>query len=225
MSKKIALYVAVMLLFAVSNAACAENERSENVFFDAALQIEQWNSKLVSMTETLEDENSQYLLATVINFHDVALAVFMDVANSASPLEGQAGDYKFSAPYQGTEDNYWETGTRHIEGVEYYFEHRIMYFENYICTEMDIYRQDGTYLGSQKLEMGEKDGQLMLLFVDYDPITDMTGRFAMLPSGNNGNTIFTKTFGRTWDVTLNIRQWLAEDQDISWNKTLLYSTN
>lgn len=226
MKRKIVLCVAVILLVATSGIVCAEagNGGNENGFFDAAMQIEQWNKELVSMTETIEDEDSQILLAAVIRFHDIALTVFMDTANSPTPLEGEAGAYQFSSPYQETESHYLETGTRHIEGVDNYYEHRIEYSENYIRTEMDVYQMDGTYLGSEKLEMGKKGDQFILLFVDYDPIADMTGRFAMLPSENNGNTIFTKTFGRIWETSLDIRQWLTEDQTIFWNTSLLYSS-
>ena len=69
--------------------------------------------------------------------------------------------------------------------------------------------------------MGKRNQQIIMLMIDYDATVDQTGRFAVLLSADQGKVVFTKTFGRTLEVVLNVEAWKNGEEIPEWSKDLL----
>ena len=62
---------------------------------------------------------------------------------------------------------------------------------------------------------------MKLLSFLYLCTVDQTGRFAVLLSADQGKVVFTKTFGRTLEVVLNVEAWKYGEEIPEWSKDLL----
>ncbi len=220
--KRIIVLICTFVMICGQSAA-AESMQTQISFLDAVKEIDKWNSKLYTIAEGLEDENGIVLISTILDISNTAAAILSDIGNDANHISGEIGTHICTDKnIQFMEQScYFETGTRKIEGMNLYFEHIIEYEENYMQIESFVYRPDGTHIGSRKIEMGQKEDQIVILLIDYDPIENLTGRFAMCTGDNIDNVLFTKTIGETWNIQMDIHSWIADQYEMTWNKYLL----
>ena len=118
--------------------------------------------------------------------------------------------------------HYVNSGTRKIENVNYLFECNTEYREEYLRLEMKIHTNAGEMVGILDFEIGQRDGIIVFRMIDYDHQMNMTGRYAMKIEEGEPFTVFTKTFGKTLDIVLNVESWQAGKSELGeWSKDLL----
>lgn len=220
--KKVIVLICMFAMIYIQSAA-AESIQTQISFLDAVNEVDKWNNKLYTIAENLENENGIAFINAVLDVSNTATAILSDIGNDEDRISGEIGAHICTEKNIRLMDRscYFETGTRKIEGMNLYFEHIIEYEENYMQIESFVYRPDGTHIGSRKIEMGQKEDQIVILLIDYDPIENLTGRFAMCTGDNIDNVLFTKTIGETWNIQMDIHSWIADQYEMTWNKYLL----
>lgn len=219
--------VLCLLLCLVLGAGCAAAETVDRgAYVDAVIEILDWAERLNDGVEPLAeaDADAVYLASVMIDTMDIAASVLLDAADASGDMSGMLGEVQCQAPETYTLDGVHTvfSGSREMEEISLVYEVTARWGDAFMVISMTLYDTGGELLGMQRLEIGEKDEALAVLLVDYDHLTEMTGRFAMKPDGEQGNVIFTKTLGQTMDVVLNVKDWAMGTAELGeWEKSLL----
>lgn len=216
-----------LLLCLALGAGCAAAEAADrHAYVDAVMEILDWADRLNASIEPLEqaDADAVYLASVMIDTMDVAASVLLDAADASGDMSGMLGEIQCQAPETYTLDDVHTvfSGSREMTEISLVYEVTGRWGENFMVLSMTLYDTMGELLGMQRLEIGEKDEELVVLLVDYDHRAELTGRFAMKPDTEKGNVIFTKTFGQTMDIVLNVKDWALGTTELGeWEQDLL----
>lgn len=93
--------------------------------------------------------------------------------------------------------------------------------DDYLSAMYSLYQEDGTYLGTQRLEMARRDDTVLMLLVDYDNLMHLTGRFAARWQDGSPEILYTKTIGMNMDVVLDVSAWQSGEELSVWDSSLL----
>lgn len=214
-----------MLAFVLCvNLAMASAESEDRILSQIAAQMEVINRDMAAENASISDSDAQILYDLAIralnvcqNVHIKAMGdegvVLQESLKDLQSRDTVCGDREDGA-FSRTE-NVW------IEDMNVYANSDAVYREGYLSAKYSIYDNDGNYLGTQRVEYGKRNDQILMLIVDYDNIMGATGRFAMRIQDGIPEVIFTKTFGMHMDIILDVSEWQHGEEIKEWSKELL----
>lgn len=220
---KVVLFV--LLVFALCvNLTTASAESGARILSQIAAQMEVLNRDMLTEKTEFADSDAQILYDLAIralnvcqNIHIKAMGedgvVLRESLKDLQPRDTFCGDREDGA-FSQTE-NVW------LEDMNVYANSDAIYRDGYFSAKYSIYDDAGNYLGTQRVEHGKRNDEILMLIVDYDNIVGATGRFALRIQNGIPEVIFTKTFGMYMDIVLDVSEWQRGEEIERWDKLLL----
>lgn len=220
---RVVLFVLLALMLCV-NLTTAAAESEDRILSQIAAQMEVLNRDMVAAKESLSDSEAQILYDLAIralnvcqNIHIKAMGedgvVLRESLKDLQPRDTFCGDREDGA--------FSQTESVWLEDMNVYANSDVIYREGYLSAKYSIYDDAGNYLGTQRVEHGKRNDEILMLIVDYDNIVGATGRFALRIKNGMPEVIFTKTFGMHMDIVLDVSEWQRGEEIEEWDKALL----
>lgn len=220
---RVVLFVLLVLALCV-NLKMAAAEGEDRILSQIAAQMEVLNLDMQTERASITDSDAQILYDLAIralnvcqNIHIKAMGedgvVLRESLKDLQPRDTFCGDREDGA-FSQTE-NVW------LEDMNVYANSDAIYRDGYFSAKYSIYDDAGNYLGTQRVEHGKRNDEILMLIVDYDNIVGATGRFALRIQNGIPEVIFTKTFGMYMDIVLDVSEWQRGEEIERWDKLLL----
>lgn len=225
--KRMLLIVLAMIL---SISACAEGDAgSLTVYRDIASAMgkaDQWRAQLNELTVSVSDEDSLALLEMVSQRMSLFTYQLILAADPAQPAAVEAfADMDVVEIYSQPDDDWCfvQSAWQYLQDEDIYVNCSVQYSEQYIRIDSVTCDVDGALSLIETVELAQReDGQILLLYIRYDEALGTTGRYAALINGDRSQSIYTRTFGMTLDVVLDVNAWANGNNYDEWSKALLY---
>lgn len=222
--KRIGSWLMSIMLLCVPLSAFAEVSASDSMYLTSAvLSMEEWCQGLSEMAVAESTEDEVFMLNAVQNTLLLSEVVLLKAMDEGPALE--KGMQELLPRELSCRDNgrnaFCQTPVMWIDDMGIYVLCDTVTRDAYLSVLMSLYQEDGAYLGSQRVEIAQRDGQTVMLIVDYDNTMCFTGRFAMRWDGERGEIIYTKTLGMNLDIVLDVSAWQSGEDIQEWTKNLL----
>ena len=215
----------VWLMLALSliwGSAAAEELKQEAS--RAVAELEAWNQKITELTEESAQEEEQLLGTKAQNSLSLAETVVLLTAYEEVTSAQSVGDIiqRERGVQVKKENRRLETEVFWLDAFGCYVSCDLLYREGYMYETNSMYDSEGTYLGTEILELGERDGQFVMLLIRYDAGLGATARYALLNDGESSSVVDTMTLGMHLDIVLDVDAWQSGSaQWEAWSKRLL----
>ena len=225
--KRILSFLSALLM--MCSVACAEDtgiavtEYNENVSY-IMNRIEAVRQTIEAYATATQDEDT-LIYYGIMQDHavlaNVALHAIMETAASETLPEGME-----HLPEESTyllNENTLSSDWRYLVDYAVFASCDVHWTENHLRETLTAHKEDGTLVGIYEIEYAQRDdAQTILLFKGYNAVFGTTTRCAVRETDAGYEPIFTETFGKSWNIVLDIDGWMRNVEPESWTKALLY---
>ena len=211
--------ICILICICISTAAMAEN-----ILFPviaATGELESWGQLLRDMDFTDESDIAardlfRRTLSAVSSFCIAYASGNCSLAESADDLIQREAQYKDIG-----DNTIVQTEVFWLNEMSAYTVCDIIYRDDYCYATDSMYDQSGAYLGTEYLEIGQRDNNIMIALIRYDALLDMTSRYAMLIEYGAPAFIYSVSLGNHLNVVLDVNAWQQGGDVENWGTGLL----
>lgn len=194
---------------------------------DAAMatgNMEEWNQRIIEAAKDNDDLKVEVFCNMAQTSLSLAESMVLLAANEEVEPAPQIGDIiPTEIMAENTDDRIQlNTGVFWLNEFNSYASCEVLYRKDYLNEINSMYDESGVYLGTEILEIGRREDEIIALIIRYDAQLGATARYAMRADDNGLDVINTMTLGRHWDIALDINAWQQGEDFGEWNKRLLY---
>lgn len=220
--KKRIIAVVFVCLAMVSGCMAEESIESRKVLAQSADEVMRWIATLDEWMAQYEGEDEQIVFdmsSNALQMSEVVLLSALIDDQVEIPADSDVFEQEFKCG--AVNDNIsCQTQTIWIDEIQMYAMSSVIFRDQYMLAEYSLYDAQGVYLGTQRVEVAEKDDEAILLLVDYDHTIRVTGRFAVRIA-DACDVIYTSTMGIKMDIVLDVNSWQRGESIDEWNEDLL----
>lgn len=226
MKKVLSLLSVFLILCSTALAEDAEittAEYNENISHIMS-RIEDVRQAVETYATATEDEDT-LIYYGIMRDHailaNVALRAIMDTA-APETLPAEMEHLPEESTYLLSE-NTLTSDWRYLEDYKVYASCDVYWTTNHLRETLTVRQEDGALVGVYAIEYAQRDNaQTILLFKGYNAVFGTTTRCAVRETDAGYEPIFTETFGKSWNIVLDIDGWMRNVEPESWTKALLY---
>ena len=211
----------IFLLICLCFSTTAMADEMLSAMTDAAAQLEDWRQELVTLRST-EQKNSfaydmmEQTLSAATSFGMIYAAGDVREAENIGDIVQRDAQHRYTG-----ENMLVQTGFYWLNEMDAYVVCDIIYRDNYVYLTDSMYDQNGLYLGTEYLELGKRDDQLIIALVRYDALLNVTTRYAMNIENGVSDFIQRTTIGKHLQIVLDVNAWQQGASLDSWDDRLL----
>lgn len=225
--KKILYFLTALLMLCTTALAedtgITATEYNENVSY-IMNRIEEVRQAVDTYETTTEDDDT-LIYYGILKDHailaNVALRAIMDDVTPEALPEGLE-----HLPEESTyllSENTLTSDWRYLEGYEVYASCEAHWTENHLRETLTVCQENGALVGMYAIEYAQRDDErTILLFKGYNAVFGTTTRCAVCKTEAGYEPIFTETIGKSWNIILDIDDWMNGIEPEAWTKALLY---
>lgn len=212
-------WICMLICLCFSTTAMADGMLA--AMTDAAANLEEWRQELKGLRLTEQENASAYelmeqTLAAVSSFGMIYAAGDVSQAENIGDIVQRDEQYRYTG-----ENSLVQTGIFWLNEMSAYVVCDIIYRDNYVYLTDSMYDQSGLYLGTEYLELGKCDDQLIIALVRYDALLNITSRYAMRIQNGMSDFVQRITMGKHLEIVLDVNAWQQGAELDSWNDRLL----
>ena len=219
----------ILLCMCLFSSTCfAETTQMDDEYLFGALENCQiWIEELNAGVESIKDEDSAFIVEKVRD--ELIFGQSLMVSFLTQDLEKAENDTSFEARYakrlleeqDGRTLIEVKTGVSEgVSGARYACE--ASYMEQYYQFILYTYDDNDELTGKRRIELAQKENEIILLLVAYDAQLDYISKFATRIQEDCAETVFIRVFGSQMNIALKPKEWLEGKLTIEdWNDDLL----
>ena len=227
MKRMMLILLNLVLLTSVAFAESAMVDEKSKQIMSATQTMQSWLDRLEQERQTITDEDSLYFLEQfqdIMNVSNALITISEDDTQAEADLSAYPSySWSQSETDEGTITTLQAAPSQGVTGTIYVC--KAEYTENDYRVEMETYDEEGNPLHKQHLEMAAKDGEMVVMLLDYNTELDILSKFATWIQADDAQTVYLLVFGDQEEIRLNPRAWSNDHQTFeTWDDTLLMPT-
>ena len=224
---RIILITLVLLTFTLPCMA-EQSEDKEAQILDAVKEMRKWIEKLDDVKSTIKDADSLYVVSEMIDEMNLSQSVMYNsiLADVSIPEKQQSTDLPAYSWSSLGDEGYGEFVELQSDMVEadsgLLYACGLAYHDLYCRIVLSTYDPDCNELLQVRMEIAEKDEEILFTMMLYNVQMDYVARIATWLSDHSAKTVHTQVFGSQMDIRLKPKEWCEGNQQIEeFNKNML----
>lgn len=224
MRKRFLILALALMWVLVGVSGKAEQElNNQKVMAEACEKLTVWENTFRTWNAAYTEDDDKTMFQLGQNVLTVSQSVILEAMSGEERNISIQNDlfYRENQCHSSEQNTYCQTSVIWMEELQCFATCDMVYRDQYVSVKYSLYDNNGIFIGTQRLEVGQRNNEAIMLVVDYDNTINATGRFAMKIDGTSSDIIFTKTLGMNLDIVLDINGWQYGENIAEWNKKLL----